>query len=412
MYHPKVVEKRLNRVADYYRSAGLADFSFTDYTVPQIVEWTAHLESLYDQEEKELRRQLNAEEENFIREQLARCKCDYRWWAERFAKIKTKRQALELISFWESQKILLERIAELEWGCVIEHRGDGIVLCVLKARQLGASTVCESILTHRVVFFSNTTALVAGDIPDQSAYLFDMMERMYDHLPWWMKPERDYHVKDEQMYFGKQDSLILVGSSKSLRAGGGSLGTGKTIHLFHGSELALWENAGQIDDALMPSIPEHERTFAVFESTAKGRIGWWPEAWKAAEKGIGRRKPVFIPWYAEENTYTRRPPADWKPAESTLDHARRVEASSYRWCGGRTVRLSVDQMYWYEMTRADYKERRVLYKFLAEYCASPEEAFQHTGDGVIPPELIDDIRNRAREHVAVIDVIPRTEMRA
>jgi len=413
MYDPGVVAVRLARMADAIRAKADPKFEFVEHTIPQVEEMVAQLDTAWDSEQELMVRPLSSSESAFMNHEIARSKVDYRYWAARYAFIKTKAQEKVRIAFWESQELLLKAIAKAERRSLSGETGDGILLALLKARQLGASTVCETIIPHRVFFYSNTTAMIAANVDEQSAYLFDMMERIYDNLPWWMRPKRKYLVKDKQMYFDELDNLIIVNSSKNLQGSGsmsgerGSMGTGKTIPLFHGSELSTWENAGQIDDALMPAIPEHPRTFAVFESSAKGCVGWWPDTWEDAKAGLNRLKPVFIPWYSEPSTYTKPAPTDWEPSDIALAHATKVAETSPLWTG-RTVHLTKDQLFWWERKRASYAARNELYKFFTEYCADDIEAFQSTTNSVVPPDLLNELYNKSRPHAAVIDIMPRT----
>jgi hypothetical protein len=415
MYHSKVVEKRLNNLADVLRRDLDPKFEFHDTSIDKIDHYSRQLEAAFEPEKETLLRPLALDEEVFIRHELNRCKVDFRYFANHYIRIKTKAQELIRLKFTYVQELLLEKIANAELAAIQGKSGDGILLSVLKARQLGISTISEAILSHRAFFYGNTTALIAADIDERSAFLFDMTERIYENLPWWMRPHRTYHIKDKQMYFGEQDSLIKVVSSKNLQGGDsggdrGSLGTGQTIPLAHLSELALWENAYQIDDALMPSIPQHPRTFAVFESTAKGRGNWWHEAWLASMKGLSRRRPVFIPWYTDPDTYKKPAPLGWSPDQTSLAHAKRVSETSAHWIG-KTITLSRDQLYWWEWTRADYLERKVLHKFLAEYASDPLEAFQNTTIGVFPSDLLDHMRQTASNRPIIVDIKPKSVLR-
>ena len=413
MYHSQVIQLRLNRMADALRKTVSPKFEFRDIPIPEVNFWTDKLARIWDPEEQKQLRAFTPEEDAFVQHEIARSKCDYPYWVQRYAWIKTKAQEKVRVSFFESQKLILEKIANAEKAALAGKTGDGILLNILKARQLGASTLSETIISHRVFFYANTAALVAAHVDEQSAYLFDMMERVYDSLPWWMAPQRKYLVKDKSMYFGELDNLILVNSAKNMQGNSsdglkGSMGTGKTFPLVHLSELALWsEFAHQIDDALMPSIPEHPRTLALFESTAKGRSNWWFDAWHAGKRGIGRRQNVFIGWYMESHTYTKPAPLDWNPSDLAIAHAKKVLDTSTQWCG-KSIHLTKDQLYWWEFTRADYVERRKLSVFLAEYAADDIECFQNTTASVIPAEILNEMYVKARPFTALVDVVPRT----
>jgi hypothetical protein len=186
----------------------------------------------------------------------------------------------------------------------------------------------------------------------------------------------------------------------------GSMGTGQTLPLVHLSELALWQNPGQIDDALMPSIPMTSRTFAIFESTAKGRNNWWHDGWMDAKRGLGRRKPVFIPWYTDPGTYKLPAPADWTPSDDALAHAVRCKNTSAPWIG-YSVNLTKDQLYWWERTKREYEAKKSMHKFLAEYAADDMEAFQNSTMGVFPSGMLNDLRNKANQMPVLIEIKPR-----
>ena len=411
MYSPVIAEKRLNRVVDAVREA---DPSFDPEPTPQ-EEARARMTQLQGlcEEGGALLRPLRPEEERWILNELVLSKASFEYWATRYTLIKTKdTTSTPLFPLFESQAIILDRIGKIEEQCHSGERLDGILVAILKARQLGASTLSEAMLGHRSFLYGNTTALIAADVPAQSAYLFNMLERIYDNLPWWMQPEQKYREKDAQLYFNQTDSLILVESGKSVRGGNtlgqerGQMARGKTIPLAHLSEISTWENAGQIDDSLMPAIPRHPRTLAIFESTARGRGNEWHDMWLVACRGIGRIAPIFIPWYGESRTYVARAPDGWNPSELALAHAERALDVSARWCG-KTIRLTRDQLFWWETTRAEAKEKRRLHTFLAEYCADPNEAFQNTGQSVFPFEVLHDIRQRIKKPLALVEVQPK-----
>ena len=415
MYSTEVSEKRLARMIDAIR---VADPSFDPKPTPQAdaLAKSAQLESLMG-EDGALHRPLTTEEERWVLGELTLSKASFEYWATRYVLIKTKEvEKKTMFPLLESQEIILRRIGQIEQQCNSSERLDGILVAILKARQLGASTLSEAMLAHRTFLYGNTTALIAADVPSQSAYLFSMLERIYDNMPWWMAPEQKYREKGSQLAFGKTDSLIVVESGKSVRGGDtmgqarGQIGRGTTLPLAHLSEISTWENAGQIDDSLLPAIPRGPRSLAIFESTARGRGNEWHDIWVNAVKGLGRILPIFIPWYGESKSYRSRPPEGWEPADLTKAHGIRALDVSAQWCG-KTMRLSREQLYWWENEREAHKAKQRLHVFLAEYCADPSEAFQNTGRSVFPFESLHEIRQRLKSPLAYVECQPQTYLR-
>ena len=411
----------MDKLADSVRRTAEPAFSFKEYSVEEVAARVEKLEAAYDRETDKLLRPLTTDEEAFIRHEIVRSKADFMYWALRYAFLKDKHASLIRFAPTAVQDLLLQRIAKEEYSALIEKSGDGILLMVLKARQLGVSTISDIIIAHRTFFYGNITGLIASDIDDHTENLYGMVFRVFTSLPWWMKPrsqdpQRDYKKFNKLLSFSDQDSVIRFVSSNNMAGGDsgqekGSMGTGQTLHLAHLSELALWVNPGQIDDALMPSIPMSPRTFAIFESTAKGRGNWWHIAWDQGKRGLGRRKPVFIPWYTDPQTYKLPAPVNWEPSTEALQHAASVKEKSVPWVG-QTIILSKDQLYWWERTRAEYIDGRKLNKFLAEYAADDLEAFQNTTLGVFPAELIEGMRRRAAKTPFLLEIKPRMDMNA
>lgn len=419
MYSQAIVTKRLSRLAENIRGAIDPRFDWKEYSTAEVQERVSKLADVFNPLDGSTHRPLSVDENDFIRHEINRCKVDFLYWCERYAFIKDKAMSLVRLTPTSVQRLLIARMAKAEEDAVLGKSGDGILFNVLKARQLGCSTISDIIIAHRVFFYANTTALIAADIPQRTQNLYEMVNRVFINLPWWMKPrssddKKDYKVKNTQISFADQDSIVRFGSSSNMAGGDsgadkGSLGTGMTLPLVHLSELALWENPYQIDDALMPSIPMNPRTFAIFESTAKGRNNWWHDCWMDSKKGLGRRKPVFIPWYTDPDTYKLPAPADWVPNASSEAHSNRVFETSAQWVG-HSVRLTRDQLYWYERTRAEYQSKRILHKFLAEYTADDLESFQHSTTNVFGHDLIGDLRNKASNVPILVEIRPKMKM--
>lgn len=420
MYNKLITDRRLSNLADGIRANIDPAFTFVDRTAAQIDQMCEDLAKLYNIEDNTVLRPLSISQEAWIRHEINRCKADFLYWLTNYCYIKNKHASLVKVTPTFVQELFLERIAKREWDAIVGKSGDGIMLAVLKARQLGISTITECIITHRIIFYGNITAIIASDVDDHTINLYEMVVRILDNQPWWMiprskDPKLDYKSKNALISFRDQDSVIRFNSGKNMQGGKhqekGSIGTGQTPHLTHISEYALWSNPEQIYDALLPSIPMSPRAFAVIESTAKGRGNEWHRTWERSKKGIGRLQPVFFPYYTDPNDYRLPTPADWSPLPHTIAHAERVYATSHKWVG-KSVTLTLEQMFWYEQKYAEYKDSRMLYKFLAEYCADDLEAFQASTQGVFNAELLDDLRQKITKEPVLVEIRPKMYIEA
>ncbi len=360
------------------------------------------------------RRPLTPDEALFIRAERLLSTFDYRYWAERYCYIGKGGLALEsLYPLWESQEMFLRALGKLEAQILAKERHDGIFVRGLKARQLGWSTMAQSLLAHRTASQGWTTALLASDTPDGSDSLFDMQERIIDALPWYMRPTIVERQKNDELVY-ESGARLLWAAGRSTRgqskeAGGqgakGQLGRGKTVSAFHLSELSTWDNPGQIRSAFYPAVPRHPRVLGLEESTAKGRHNYWHDAWLAAIHGTDDRRPepVFVGWYAEPKKYAWPAPSTWGPSSQTLAHARKVELDAPRWMG-HALSLTRAQLYWYEETRRAYEASDDLATFLEEFAADPDECFQHSGRSVFSlgvRQRVDEARKPALAYYAI-----------
>lgn len=382
------------------------------YTVEDSAAFTTDLRAAVD-DQGVFTRRLTAEESAFIDATQLRNLIDYRYMAERFFQIDAEGYGLRsLFPLWESQAFVLQKLGELEWQRHIEGHPDGLLLNILKARQLGVSTLAETLIAHRLLTRRQVRALVGADVEDQAGYLFRMVDRLYHQLPWFLKVARPNFVKNREMIFSTQ-SYLKVAWGKSTRGAlqsvtgqegtKGAIGRGQTFSSVHISELATWDNPEQLDSSLLPAIPMAASTLVLFESTAEIAGDWWHKQWLAAAEGEGRFTNLFIPWYAEPLKYSLPAPMDWMASSHTLQHARKCELDAPKWLG-HAATLSRDQLYWYERTRAYYQKKGELGKFLREYCADDQECFQYAGRAIFTFDQLEAIDTAGSQRIRQLDV--------
>jgi hypothetical protein len=399
MYHPDVIAARA-AVATRQFGHLFPNRQIPWYSVRDSAALTAQVMAAAD-EHGTPTRALVEEEQDFIGASRLRVMFDFPYFAERFCWIDMEGHGLRRLSpFWESQQLVLDQLGRIEQANQAAGSPDGLLLNILKARQLGVSTFSEALVAHRLVTRAHIRALSGADVEDQAGYLFRMVVRIYDQLPWFLKPGKVYFNKNRELSLANQ-SFLKTAWGKSTRGAlqtvsgaegsKGSIGRGQTYSVVHISELPTWENPEQLDTALLPAIPYASDTLVLYEATAEFAGDWWHKHWLASGAGEGRFRNIFIPWCAEPEKYSLPAPVDWTPKVSTTAHAEKCARDSPKWFAGRTVTLTRDQCYWYEKTRGFYESKGQLYKFLKEYPADDLECFQYAGRSVFTLEQLEAI---------------------
>jgi len=398
MYHPDLIAQDEAEINAQFRA--VFPSGMPAYSVSDAATLTASVMQAVD-ESGTPRRALIEEEQTFVATARLRVVYDFPWFAERFCWIDEEGHGLRRLSpLWESQQLVLDQLARIEKANADSGSPDGLLLNILKARQLGVSTLSEALVAHRLVTRTHIRALSGADVEDQAGYLFRMVVRIYDQLPWFLKPAKVYFNKNRELSlvnqcflktaWGKSTRGALQATS-GVEGSKGAIGRGQTFSVVHISELPTWENPEQLDTALLPAIPYANDTLVLYEATAEFAGDWWHRHWLATGEGVGRFHNVFIPWSAEPTKYSLPAPTPWVPSASTLAHAVKNERDSPRWFGGRTVTLTRDQLYWYETTRRFYESKGQLYKFLKEYPADDQECFQYAGRSIFTLEQLEAI---------------------
>lgn len=400
MYSPVTVSRNLERIvqAGYPRPIEHA----------QVDSWIARLDAIrtYDESSDSwvMLRPYNPEEQWFIRNEILLCRLDFRYWVARYCWIlsaEDKRRegsSTSIVRFqpWKSQEIFLDIVSEME------EAGIAIVIQLLKARQLGMSRIVSLMILHRLIFYGDVNAIMASSRPDKSHLLATMLKFTLSRLPYWMKPGV---VKERE---GSTTGLLEFdnGSGVTIQHGAQTSGIarGTTPRIFHLTELAEYIDAKSIvDSALMRAFHDRPDALGVLEGTAEGENNWWHDKWLSSKsgwpEGRSRFRPLFLPWfvgglYPTETWLRARPiPADWRPAPWALKH-REVAEAYVRLTPylakrlGSDWRMTVEQLWFYEVEREQAIRERRLPQFLQEMPANDDEAFQHTGISVFDTETV------------------------
>ena len=264
-----------------------------------------------------------------------------------------------------------------------QDAGKPVRLIILKARQLGFSTLTEGLIFHACATRKNVNALIVAHREDATANLFRMSKLFYDELPAPVKPMLRASNAQELVFENpsklRSEREARPGLRSRIRcatAGGRGIGRSDTLQCVHLSEYAFWPDGADGKAStlagILQAVPSLPGTMVVIESTANG-FEDFKERWHAAVAGENDFEPVFFAWF-ENPDYSMPvvPGTEWTPEERDLKAAYRLTDEQLqwrRWCIANNCGGSLDM-------------------FRQEYPASPGEAFLHSGTGVFDNEQI------------------------
>ena len=292
-----------------------------------------------------------------------------RQYIENYMKIQTKDGQLITLKLNTAQNRFYDLFADAY------DRDEPFKVIVLKARQLGISTVTEAIMTALCMTNHFRNGMIVAHTSDSSSHIYNMAKRYYENLPKGLKPMMKYSNAKELRFENpaKDPPEELKGLRSSIRvatAGQGGVGRSQTFNYMHLSELAFWEEqdgqtvADQLT-GLLQTLPQHGFSMLVIESTANG-YNYFKNLWDMAEAGESDYIPLFIPWFEMEEY--RRPYHGEDLTEEEIELKAKFE-------------LDNEQLMWRR-----YAIRNLcgndLNKFRQEYPSTPEEAFIMTGSPV------------------------------
>lgn len=275
----------------------------------------------------------------------------------------------------EPQKRLYEIIKE-QW-----NQGKPVRIIILKARQMGFST-----LTGAIIFWMAATAyyvrcMIVAHKEDATNNLFQMYRRFYENLPQRIKPMIQASNAQELVFDKptryKGPSKGLGSRIRCATAGGQGVGRSFTLKALHLSEVAFWpgDKAGTLL-GLLQAVPEEPGTMIIIESTANGFEEFkkrWDDAVESSRRGEDSYIPVFFAWH-EMKEYRRKVPAGFVPTDEETELS-------------QTFGLDLEQIAWRRWAIQNLCGGDIN-RFRQEYPSSPDEAFIATGKCVFDKDML------------------------
>lgn len=242
---------------------------------------------------------------------------------------------------------------------------------ILKARQMGFSTLTESILFKETVTKFNRRTGIITHLASATSNLFNMSKLMLDNLPEDIKPSVK-RSNAQELIFDNEEGKGLKSKIKCMTAGTSGVGRSDTFDNLHLSELAFWE--GDVTatlTGLFQAVPNLPNTMIIIESTANG-YEKFHELWEQAQNGESDFIPLFVAWF-ELPEYSMQYSGFTLTKEEeelkALYNLTNDQLEWRRWCIRNNCQNNIDQ-------------------FKQEYPSCPEEAFISTGRCIFDKDAI------------------------
>ncbi|MEK5376572.1 DNA packaging protein [Paenibacillus sp. FSL P2-0173] len=305
---------------------------------------------------------------------------DFEQFCWRMLKIKTKSGRIMPLTLNDAQRTFVREVfRQIEAGKPVR-------IIILKARQMGFSTVTEALIYYFTSLQEAKNAFIVAQSSDASSNLYDMFQFYYEKVPAIIKPmSRKNNAKkltfenptirtaDRRKNPGLKSKITVQTAESRV------LARSDTIHYLHASEVAFWPAKKKKKHllSLLAALSKEPGSLGVIESTANG-MEEFKKMWDAAVKGESDFTPLFFAWF-EMPDYRKPVPPGFELTEEELELKAKYG-------------LDDEQLQWRRYTiRNDCGgDPR---QFDQEYPSEPDDAFLLSGEGIFDNKFIKSLRD-------------------
>lgn len=270
---------------------------------------------------------------------------------------------------------------------------------IVKAGQLGFSTMIDAILTVKFLLIPNSWSVLLSHEEEATKRLFEKVEFWLQHLPPWL----------EKFYVpGKTTQGDLVNKFSNSKfyigtAGARAFGRGDTPHYVHASESSRWRDDGKILTGLIRAVPSKDpHTWFVKETTANGEGTLHHIEYVRAKEGKSKFRAHFIPFFSnpeyriegkeiseEDITDTELNLLERFPKEKSHENKGYVNMANLVWRRDMISKL---------VTEAGRDPEDM---FKQEFPVDDVEAFLSSGNPVFSTQAVQNYKAKARKPIAI-----------
>lgn len=246
---------------------------------------------------------------------------------------------------------------------------------ILKARQLGMSTMILADMFIEAITVPNTTCVVISHEQHATERLLEKVHFFYENFP---DPQPQMgHGSASEISFPGLHSTIYIGTARSM-----TFGRGDRIDLCHLSELSRYDDGQRILEAVNEAVPL--QGVITIESTPNGEGNSFYQMWQYAREDRSSYTPFFYPWWVSHEYKLPRGSTEALRADRgklTLDEEERALVSSFK--------ITESQIRWRRRKVSDMDAAAA--SFSSEYPEDEVTCFQEAGDPVFDPHRLREL---------------------
>ena len=269
------------------------------------------------------------------------------------------------------QEYLHHRIEDMK------RRTGWVRVIIVKARQQTCSTYITGRFFHKAVTVPGTNVYILTHEADATATLFGKVALYNEMLPTQIKPGLEADNRTTLAFSNKSE--YKVGT-----AGSANTGRSKTAQYMHFSEPAHVpdEAVAQLDTGVMQIVSDDLGSEIIYETTANG-MNWFYKFTFDSLAGLTDYEVIFVPWFWTPE-YRRAVEPGFKCDEYELKLKARfgLDDAQIHWRRRKIVSFS-----------KNCSPSQALKKFMQEYPATLQEAFQASGEGFFNMERVRSAMN-------------------
>lgn len=260
-------------------------------------------------------------------------------------------------------------------GVAESQMNDGrpVRIIVLKARQLGISTITEALMFWSCFLWDRWRGMVIAHENDLSEHLLGMTSLYWDTFPYRSLYTSKY-LSRKEMVWKENGSGLRIATAGNVKSG-----RGRTLSGLHASEVGFWEHPDTLMLGMRQAIPNHSGTMIVLESTANGIGNYFHDTWVAAVDNEVDYFPLFCPWWREPDYCASAIGIEMRPME--MDSEERVLSK---------IGVTKDALLWRRWAVKNLCGGNEE-KFHQEYPSTADEAFVQSGSNVYPIDRLRDV---------------------